>query len=469
MAFRNILHLSNKANGISFLCKLTTSRLTGSSGLDQGTRYSSLTFAKSPFLTKDNIAISSRHVSLYVDTNTEEKANHTAIYVLERRLLELERRVLELEKQLEIKSEKEEQMEQLKRIEKQTKKLKNRGIRFQGGLSLNDIKVELNNCTSLTFAVKILHKNAPDWSMQIKEENEESMNRIWERLHELAEERTSTDFKTYVLICQRGNPHAPFHYHKLYYMLQDFVLRYSSCLSFGNIKSVVRFLYHICHVFNQDFKSLVNKKFEESVDNINIQDLIDDLYCLSLLNIYPEKHICRLFSLENHPTIAKILVHGTEQAYKFNVLNRSIILDCPHLQIPWIGTDSVINTERSQRNLEKTLDDVLGQGFYKLRQILPYNIHIDVEAFINKDGEVLPYEVGKKLEDQSVQRLAIILLDQVTVWFQRDINRSGTINTKIRHLEMMGCRVVTVPKKEWFALISHEDRIKYLHGKIFSK
>lgn len=438
MALRKILYPSQTSTkGISLLFK------NGLTPVEHSARYSCL-LRKNLFLTNNGTVTLNRQISV----DSKVKKDHPGDGISAGQS-DGERKTTKMEKQL----------------KKQDRE------RQTGGQRLNEIEVKFKECTSLASALKMLKQNSRILRNNYgNKEKDEQMGRMAKFLQELhhGKEMTPEDFKMFMRV---KSDVRIFHYHDYEFCekLQDFVLNKNTEDTIGGIAKVINHCYLLNHACNPKIISLFHEVFEKNVNSLNLNKKIFDLGTLCKVNVYPEEHITTLFSSENRAEIANLQKENEAVRAVFNVLNRSIILNCPHLKVPFIGLTRELQTMPIlMEDLKKSLDNVLGDGFYKSNTILPYNIHLGVEAFLTSDGKAVAYDVGKKMKDPSLQRLGIILLSRRSFCLLSD-EPVGNIHTIIKHLQKLNYKAILILEKEWETLKTDEDKNNYLRGKIFAK
>ncbi|XP_064599041.1 FAST kinase domain-containing protein 1, mitochondrial-like [Liolophura sinensis] len=229
--------------------------------------------------------------------------------------------------------------------------------------------------------------------------------------------------------------------------------------------------------------------FEESADVLDLPDRLSFVLDLCKLQIFPERILNSVFSVEFIEEVDKYINDHGESCHRveetFMKLNRSMVLECPSLDIPWFHEQYCLDhisqgdPERNWRltnfraNVESVLQEVLGgTKFYGTSCYTPHYYYLlDFECLLSSKGHVLPYTASSMDNSQQLgfQRVAISILTH-SRYCRNEKRLIGSEQMKKRHLEIMGYKVVEVPIFEWksMALSEHPARADYLRQKIFS-
>ncbi|XP_071089733.1 FAST kinase domain-containing protein 1, mitochondrial-like [Haliotis cracherodii] len=184
--------------------------------------------------------------------------------------------------------------------------------------------------------------------------------------------------------------------------------------------------------------------------------------------IYPEVHLCQMFTLDYLHMFDKMR-EGAKKSLESSMmlLNRHLVLDCPHLDIPWFHEDFYVQYEkhynRHPRRLESMVKGTVGgREYYNTKVYTPYHHCLDFEVLLDSSGQPVRHSSPEDGEDREYQRVAIL-------WYGKDSYplNSYTLGhdktSKQRHLEILGYKVIPVPYYEWQSM---GDNREYLTRKI---
>uniref|UniRef100_A0A3Q1J3K8 RAP domain-containing protein n=1 Tax=Anabas testudineus TaxID=64144 RepID=A0A3Q1J3K8_ANATE len=226
-------------------------------------------------------------------------------------------------------------------------------------------------------------------------------------------------------------------------------------------------------------------------------------YCLALADYFPEVLVKEIFSINflgrldsQLETVSDAL--NMRIRLRLMEFNRAVCLECPEFQVPWFHERYCQQLQKKwngmtspvQQNMHKMLAEVLGgNNFIRVSVTTPYFYHIDFECKLDKHLQPLPYkepstlqisDKGKvhwgvsSLENMSdelppgAQRVAVDFLDS-KCFCKHSHHMKGDALMRIRHLEILGYRVVQIPHFEWNSMeLSTQDAWKeYLKKKLF--
>ncbi|CAM9624527.1 unnamed protein product [Lampetra planeri] len=228
-------------------------------------------------------------------------------------------------------------------------------------------------------------------------------------------------------------------------------------------------------------------------------------YVLSLLNIYPESLTRTIFSLpfltrlDRHMELVPENLQLTLQD-RLMELNRNVCLEAPEFRVPWFHErhcQQSLTKERSstypvKRQIYSILCEVLGGiSFAKLSAITPYYHVVDFECILDKQGRPVPYvergfmlgpeatlgpwasgdagATGRRELPPGAQRIAVQFLDG-RAFCKGERRLKGPVVAKMRHLEILGYRVVQIPHFELnsMELSSRAAWVRYIKEKLFA-
>ncbi|XP_008291746.1 FAST kinase domain-containing protein 3-like [Stegastes partitus] len=204
--------------------------------------------------------------------------------------------------------------------------------------------------------------------------------------------------------------------------------------------------------------------------------LIDMLHACIHLERFPLNYMSRVFS----PFFLQRL-QAKEEPFNKNALGQltqlhlSTVLECtcywgPRLSFyhhvrTFSSADQAFETPMENllyRQVRGPLAQLLGGRFYSTRIFTHNGYTVDVELCLDEKGFVLPPSQW----DHTYKRIALCV-DGQNRFCNNTNHLLGKEATKRRHLHRMGYEVVQIPYFEFEMLRTHEERIQYLHDKIF--
>lgn len=208
---------------------------------------------------------------------------------------------------------------------------------------------------------------------------------------------------------------------------------------------------------------------------------------LSILNCFPEQQLRRVFcisyiELVDH-YIEDNMRHQREVEQLMMELNRSVILDCPQLDVPWFHESYCENHNVMTRDASKDLcsrgdlreqvkeclEEVLGdQNYFREDTVTPYYNTIDYECAL--DSQNRPISMSNPDLHQIAERFAVVILTSHDFCYNSR-RLIGQQVMRMRHLEMMGYRVAQVSYFDWYSmgLTDWDAKVEYLKSKIFPR
>jgi FAST kinase-like protein, subdomain 2/RAP domain len=215
---------------------------------------------------------------------------------------------------------------------------------------------------------------------------------------------------------------------------------------------------------------------------MNGLSIVQALLALIFYKSCPQQLIAMVFSSE----FIKRLEQEISMCYSKNTypqkvmnqvmqLNRAVCLDCPEVNVKWFQQSymeaqaSKLPTIHSKLHTEVKnvlLDIVKGPQFLMIDRVTPYGYKVDFELTIdqyNRFVHPLPEDYNHVNYNANLSRIAILLLNN-KVLCDNDMNRlKGSELLRLRHLEMMGYRVIHVKISEFNSLYKNVSaKIKYL-------
>ncbi|CRK86524.1 CLUMA_CG000085, isoform A [Clunio marinus] len=156
-------------------------------------------------------------------------------------------------------------------------------------------------------------------------------------------------------------------------------------------------------------------------------------------------------------------------------LNRAVCLDCPEYNIKWFQ-QSFIEAQASKLPVVKSVTHnevhlllqriVKKPGYISVDRVTHYGYRVDFELYIdqyNRFVAPIPDDYINKNFIPSVNRIAILLLHN-KMFCENDIHRlKGSELLRMRHLEMLGYRVIHVKIHDFNILYSNmAAKLRYL-------
>lgn len=191
--------------------------------------------------------------------------------------------------------------------------------------------------------------------------------------------------------------------------------------------------------------------------------IVQALLALIFYKSCPQQLITKVFSGE----FIKRLEQEIEMCYSRNTypqrvmnqfmqLNRAVCLDCPEVNVKWFqqifieaqASKQVVIHSRLHNDVKNLLTTIVKSPDYlKINRITPYGYRVDFEIHIdqyNRFVRPIPEDYQHINYLPNVNKIAILLLSN-KVFCENDVNRlKGSELLRMRHLEMMGYRVVHV-------------------------
>lgn len=226
---------------------------------------------------------------------------------------------------------------------------------------------------------------------------------------------------------------------------------------------------------------LVNANKKYSYHNMLIKKewkgLIHLLTDLSVLQIFPEDILMTLFTVENMRSIDRHLKEIGNLApgvhERLFQLNRSVALQCPQLNIPWLFHNSIHFQERAhwrgfmQEQVEACLTKILfGEKFFMSKFTTPYLHQFSFMFLLDKHGNPVPVENYSKLQNaRDVHRFALLLQGKGVYCY--DTNRlNGRASKFRRELQILGYDVIQINMDSWNSCKTLKAKTQYLRETI---
>ncbi|XP_067142074.1 FAST kinase domain-containing protein 1, mitochondrial-like [Centruroides vittatus] len=225
--------------------------------------------------------------------------------------------------------------------------------------------------------------------------------------------------------------------------------------------------------------SIMQLKDENNLlKNINLLSLT---HCCVVLGYFPHEIIQLIFSIQFVKNFDKFCEENPNIQNKFIQrffdVNCCAVLECPEIDAPWFHQyfenerEESAHSDYSKWNeiVKCSLIEVLGgPELLKTKKIhYPYHYKIDMECWLTNDNIPICYKDITKLKSlKNVERIAILIL-QPHHLCSNVPHLLGTTNMKIRHLQLLGYRVVKIPYTDLNCFENEEDRYKYFGNKLF--
>lgn len=255
-------------------------------------------------------------------------------------------------------------------------------------------------------------------------------------------------------------------------------------MNFHDFSSFVRILSFMGYrpEPSEMFEDVCMKMLNKYIDQVSLQKQLSFTHDLCQMQILPDDWLASIFTLEYIEMIDDHIEAHKERRYILQkmlmLLNRMVILECPHLDIPWFHEEycqknmPTGNPCWMHKEIDLILDEVLGgENFFQSFVHTPYYLLIDYEVILDKDKKVLKPSIAKllKSEDTAYQRIAIIVLMERN-FSLNNRNLLGSTQLYLRQLEMLGYKTITIPYFDWnsMALTEWTEKVDYLRKKIFS-
>lgn len=179
-----------------------------------------------------------------------------------------------------------------------------------------------------------------------------------------------------------------------------------------------------------------------------------------------EQEIAMCYSRNTYPS--KIM-------NQYMQLNRAVCLDCPEVNVKWFQ-HSFIEAQATKTPVIKSrlfsevtnmlLKIVVTPDYLKINRVTPYGYRVDFELNVDQYNRFIKPQPGDYETvnyNPNVNKIAILLLNS-RMFCDNDIHRlKGSELLRMRHLEMLGYRVVHVKIKDFNALYKNiSGKINYL-------
>jgi len=263
----------------------------------------------------------------------------------------------------------------------------------------------------------------------------------------------------------------------------DYTLENWEHMSGDTVGKILTYFYN--HSYYPEKPEFLDRSSEMIIRDFNYMSGLSIVQALLALIFYktcPQQLIAMVFSNEFIKRLEQEIAmcysrdtYTTKVMNHFMKLNRAVCLDCPEVNVKWFQ-HSFIEAQASKAPVIKSrvynevnkilMSIVMTPGYVKVDRVTPYGYKVDFELNIDQynrfirpqggDYETISYK-------PNVTKIAILLLNS-RMFCDNDINRlKGSELLRMRHLEMLGYRVVHVKIKDFNSLYKNiSGKIKYL-------
>ncbi|XP_042350852.1 FAST kinase domain-containing protein 3, mitochondrial-like [Plectropomus leopardus] len=206
------------------------------------------------------------------------------------------------------------------------------------------------------------------------------------------------------------------------------------------------------------------------------RSLIEVLHACIHLERFPLNYMSKVFSpYFLHRLQAQRGALDKNAMGQLTQLHLSTSLECTHYWGPRLpyglhvkkfsSLDQAFETPMENlfyKQVKGPLTELLGGKLFSTKILTPYGYTIDVEICLDEQGYVLPLSQW----EHTYRRMALCL-DGQNRFCSNTQHLLGKEATKRRHLRRMGYEVVQIPYFEFEKLITPEEKVQYLHNKIY--
>ncbi|BFZ23605.1 hypothetical protein BsWGS_26643 [Bradybaena similaris] len=192
---------------------------------------------------------------------------------------------------------------------------------------------------------------------------------------------------------------------------------------------------------------------------LNSSTLVHLAYHLSLLGIFPDALIVKIFSLDFLCALEQELSESTGQMVadvknNLALLSRSVAIECPHLAVAWFGRNLVSKDDNLRpsyvvEQLVKSVIRLTGDGSYVAAPARsPYDHDIDAAVFFDPSSGLLKHEdVQARQTLADIEKIALLCPKWLDYCCSSDV-LLGQYQADIRQLQILGYTVVMFTEKE---------------------
>ncbi|KAM7353804.1 FAST kinase domain-containing protein 1, mitochondrial [Cochliomyia hominivorax] len=177
------------------------------------------------------------------------------------------------------------------------------------------------------------------------------------------------------------------------------------------------------------------------------EELINKVFCVKFIQRV-EEEIQMCYSKATYPERVLNIVMQ---------LNRSVCLDFPEANVPWFQQNFIeaqiskrpLTETRFSRDVKKLLTALLkNESYIRCNHTTPYGYQIDFVINFDKNKNPIEAPVETTMLDR-ITKVAILLL-KLDSFCENDLNAlRGPESLKIKHLEMMGYKVLHINEHDW--------------------
>ncbi|KAL8559753.1 hypothetical protein ACOMHN_002286 [Nucella lapillus] len=235
------------------------------------------------------------------------------------------------------------------------------------------------------------------------------------------------------------------------------------------------------------FSAFMVQALEEVMKGGNSIGQVCLAHYISLMQVFPDHVLGHIFTFDYLEHIDTIIeAEPDRQLFLRNLmmqLNRCVILECPHLDVPWFHDHyckQQANTPGGrgfQRNLafveevESAVQEVMRGGECVGHNVYsPYFHPIEFEIVFDAKEDPISTSALRRLnpDELGFKKLAIRLIGNQQLCANSH-RRRGTYMRDRRHLEILGYRVEEITRYDWnsMALSDWDSKVNYVRHKIF--
>ncbi|KAH8281969.1 hypothetical protein KR054_004538 [Drosophila jambulina] len=212
-------------------------------------------------------------------------------------------------------------------------------------------------------------------------------------------------------------------------------------------------LHNVAEVLLRDF------------DQMSGLSLVQACLALCFYKSIPEKLINQVFCVKFIQRIEdEIQVCYSKATYPERVLNlvmqlnRTVCLDLPEANVPWFQ-QNYIEAQMSKKSfrsstftsdVKKLLQNLLqNENHFRCNHTTPYGYHIDFVIHFDRDRKPIPAPPAEVTMLDRITKVAILLL-KLDSFCENDLTAlRGPESMKMKHLEMMGYKVLQINEHDW--------------------
>jgi hypothetical protein len=232
---------------------------------------------------------------------------------------------------------------------------------------------------------------------------------------------------------------------------------------------------------NDEFFSRASDIVTRDFDYMDGLTIVQGLLALIFYKSCPQTLITKVFS----QSFIKRLEQEIEMSYSKNTypkkvmnqfvkLNRAVCLDCPEMNVKWFQQSfieaQITKAPKVEGKVQREVKDLLLQlvkspQYMSINHVTPYGYQIDFVVYTDKYNRFLKIPPEKFYQRVPEFNKVAILILSTRFFCENDVNRlKGAELLRMRHLEMLGFRVVHIKTTE-FGLIYQNVKEKLAHFK----